>query len=288
MELHQVRYFLALCRTLNFTRAAEACNVTQPALTRAIQRLEDELGGPLLYRERSLTQLTPLGRTMMPHLEAMVRAAEAVSQAAADMRRQTPLLRVGLADGLSASLIAGSLAELERRFPGLELHLQSDDQKTLIESLLQGETDAALLLDDGELPERLDRWKLLHEGCRAVFRQGHAFEHEACVKLPALAAETVVRGDGWGGAWVRLGGETHRLRAASWDQAQHMVAVGLGVALLPQHVAVLPGLLGRPVPDAGDMRAVVLAAVNGRMYSPALDGFLKLNRARGFTAALAA
>ncbi len=288
MELHQVRYFLALCRTLNFTRAAEACNVTQPALTRAIQRLEDELGGPLLYRERSLTQLTPLGRAMMPHLEAMVRAAEAISQAAADMRRQTPLLRVGLADGLSASLIVGSLGELERRFPGLELHLQSDDQKTLIEFLLQGETDAALLIDDGELPERLDRWKLLHEGCRAVFRQGHAFEHEACVGLPALAAETVVRGDGWGGAWTRLGGETHRLRAASWDQAQHLVAVGLGVALLPQHVAVLPGLVARPVPEAGDMRAVVLAAVNGRMYSPPLDGFLKLNRAREFTAALAA
>ena len=288
MELHQVRYFLALCRTLNFTRAAEACNVTQPALTRAVQRLEDELGGPLLYRERSLTQLTPLGRAMMPHLEAMVRAAEAVSQAAADMRRQTAVLRVGLVDGLSAGLIVASLAELERRFPGLELHLQSDDQKTLIESLLQGETDAALLIDDGELPERLDRWKLLHEGCRAVFRQGHAFEQEACVKLLALAAETVVRGDGWGSAWTRLCDEKHRLRAASWDQAQHMAAVGLGVALLPQHVAVLPGLVARPVPEAGDMRAVVLAAVNGRMYSPPLDGFLKLNRAKGFAAALAA
>jgi DNA-binding transcriptional LysR family regulator len=285
LELQQVRYFLALCRTLNFTRAAEACNVTQPALTRAIQRLEDELGGPLLYRERSLTQLTPLGRTMMPHLEAMVRAAEAVSQAAAELRRQTPLLRVGLVDGLSASLIAGSLAELERRFSGLELHLQSDDQKTLIESLLQGETDAALLLDDGDLPERLDCWKLLHEGCRAVFQQGHAFEHEAYVKLPALAAETVVRGDGWGGVWVRFGCDSHRLRATSWDQAQHMVAVGLGVALLPQHVAVLPGLLARPVPEAGEMRAVVLAAVNGRIYSPPLDGFLKLNRAKGFAAA---
>jgi DNA-binding transcriptional LysR family regulator len=285
LELHQVRYFLALCRTLNFTRAAESCKVTQPALTRAIQRLEDELGGPLLYRERSLTQLTPLGRAMMPHLEATLRAAEMVSRAAAALRQQTPVLRVGLVDGLSASLIAPSLAELARRFPGLELYLQSDDQRPLIDSLLLGEMDAALLIDDGDLPDRLDCWKLLHEGCRAVFPQGHPFEHEPCVKLPALANETVVRGDGWGGAWVRLGGEVHRLRASSWEQAQHMVAVGLGVALLPQHVVLLPGLLARPVPEAGDMRAVVLAAVNGRMYSPVLDGFLKLNRARGFVAA---
>ena len=76
MELSQVRYFLALAKTLNFTRAAEACNVTQPALTRAIQRLEEELGGPLLYRERSLTHLTDLGKAMLPHLDAAYMAAE--------------------------------------------------------------------------------------------------------------------------------------------------------------------------------------------------------------------
>jgi len=45
MEMHQVRYFLAVCETLNFTRAAEICNVAQPSLTRAIKKLEDELGG---------------------------------------------------------------------------------------------------------------------------------------------------------------------------------------------------------------------------------------------------
>src|SRR5487761_2152045 len=76
MELHQVRYFVTLGRTLNFTRAANECNVTQPALTRAIQKLEEELGGPLLYRERAMTQLTPLGRAMVPHLQAMLTAAE--------------------------------------------------------------------------------------------------------------------------------------------------------------------------------------------------------------------
>ena len=89
MELFQVRYYLALAKTLNFTRAAEACNVTQPALTRAIQRLEEELGGPLLYRERSLTQLTELGRVMLPHLEAAYLAAQtATAQAAAFKRRE--------------------------------------------------------------------------------------------------------------------------------------------------------------------------------------------------------
>ena len=52
MEMHQVRYFLAVADTLNFTRAAEQCHVSQPALTRAIQQLEEEMGGLLLRRER--------------------------------------------------------------------------------------------------------------------------------------------------------------------------------------------------------------------------------------------
>ena len=77
MEMHQVRYFLAAARTLNFTRAAEECNVTQPSLTRAIQKLEEEFGGQLFRRERSLTHLTELGRQMVPHLQRTYDAAQA-------------------------------------------------------------------------------------------------------------------------------------------------------------------------------------------------------------------
>ncbi|MDZ4791642.1 MAG: LysR family transcriptional regulator [Hyphomicrobiales bacterium] len=62
MEMHQVRYFLTLCDTLNFTRASEQCNVSQPSLSRAIRLLEEEFGGPLLYRERGNIHLSELGQ----------------------------------------------------------------------------------------------------------------------------------------------------------------------------------------------------------------------------------
>ena len=75
MEMQQVRYFLALSNTLNFTRAAEECNVTQPALTRAIKTLEEELGGELLRRERQHSHLTELGRRMLPLLQQCYDAA---------------------------------------------------------------------------------------------------------------------------------------------------------------------------------------------------------------------
>jgi len=66
--MQQVRYFLAVAGTLDFARAAERCNVSQPSLTRAIQSLEAELGGPLFHRERGNTHLTELGRIIQPFL----------------------------------------------------------------------------------------------------------------------------------------------------------------------------------------------------------------------------
>src|ERR1700754_3787134 len=76
MEMHQIRYFLAVCSTLNFTRAAAQCDVTQPALTRAIQKLEEEMGGLLFRRERKLTHLTDLGNLVRPQLEAILKQSE--------------------------------------------------------------------------------------------------------------------------------------------------------------------------------------------------------------------
>jgi DNA-binding transcriptional LysR family regulator len=75
MEMHQVRYFVAVSRTLNFTRGADECNVTQPSLTRAIKQLEAELGGDLFRRERAAAQLTELGQRMHPLLKQCYEAA---------------------------------------------------------------------------------------------------------------------------------------------------------------------------------------------------------------------
>jgi DNA-binding transcriptional LysR family regulator len=68
MEMYQIRHFLAVSEYLNFRRAAEKCHVSGPALTRAIQKLEDELGGKLFRRERNRTHLTDLGALIRPHL----------------------------------------------------------------------------------------------------------------------------------------------------------------------------------------------------------------------------
>src|SRR5712691_1433093 len=125
MEFYQVKYFLTLAGTLNFTRAAEACNVTQPALTRAIQKLEEELGGLLFRRERNLTHLTELGQVMLPLLEQATAAAHAAKeQARAFKRRDSAPLRLLLDHSIPAALLTPLLSELSRRVTGFELTMR--------------------------------------------------------------------------------------------------------------------------------------------------------------------
>jgi DNA-binding transcriptional LysR family regulator len=81
MEMHQIRYFLALCEELNFTRAARRCGVTQPSLTNAIRALERELGGPVFNRKPRI-ELTELGRSIWPYLQEIARHARHVREAA--------------------------------------------------------------------------------------------------------------------------------------------------------------------------------------------------------------
>jgi DNA-binding transcriptional LysR family regulator len=292
MDLQQVRYFLALCKSLNFTRAAEACNITQPALTKAIRRLEDELGGPLFFRERNLTQLSELGRELRPHLEQSFASATAAKLLAIGYHKQeTAAIRLGLLPSTSASLVARPLAEVARRIPAVELQIRQADQPHLVEDLLHGALDVALLAQDSRLPERLNRWPVFEEKYEVMFTPEHRFAAQETVRLADLADEIVLGRESdeeveeveelqtaaAAAGWV----PRFRHRCATEEHVQHLVAEGFGIALVPGHLPVLPGLERRPLDECPMVRVIVLAAVSGRRYSAAVDAFVRLNRARG-------
>ena len=77
MEMFQVRYVLAAAKLLNFTRAAAQCNVSQPALTKAVKTLEAELGAPVFHREGKKILLSDFGRSLLPHLQHILHDTEA-------------------------------------------------------------------------------------------------------------------------------------------------------------------------------------------------------------------
>src|ERR1700749_3409051 len=124
MELHQIRYFLDLASSLNFTRAAEQCNVTQPALTKAVQKLEQELGGVLIHSERQLTQLTDLGKLVLPMLERAYAAAASVRASAEEFqRKEIPPVKIAIGSCVSTAIIEQPLVEITRFMPGLQVEL---------------------------------------------------------------------------------------------------------------------------------------------------------------------
>jgi molybdenum-dependent DNA-binding transcriptional regulator ModE len=80
MEIAHCRYFLALCQEGNFTRAAKRCGVAQPSLTRAIRKLERELGEPLFVRRHERTNLTPFGWEVFPYFDAIARCVTEIKR----------------------------------------------------------------------------------------------------------------------------------------------------------------------------------------------------------------
>src|SRR5690242_3076398 len=294
MELFQVRYFLALAKTLNFTRAAEACNVSQPALTRAIQKLEEELGGSLIYRERSLTQLTELGRAMMPLLETAYGAAEAATkQAAAFKRREFSPLRLGLGMTISAQILRPALRELEDRVKGFELSIAEGGSADLCAKMLDGDLDAVVIVEPEKLPERLNRWPLFEDRYVVLCAAKHRLAALPEIPVAELGEESVLmrasRGCDFEQALDRLCTEAGvkpktRHTGSSDDHIQEMVRAGLGIAISAGHQPVAADLVTRPIADAAARRRLILAAVAGRQHGPALALFLKLMRARDWTA----
>ena len=158
MEMHQVRYFLAVCETLNFTRAAERCNVTQPALSRAIQKLEEELGGQLFRRERSLTHLTDLGHLMRPQLEKVVMGEKAAKAAAREfLKLDDAPLKLGIMCTIGPLRGIGFLADFRARHPGIAVTLKEGVPTELSEMLMSGDLDVAIMAQEKPFDERFDR-----------------------------------------------------------------------------------------------------------------------------------
>lgn len=272
MDLTQIHYFLALARTLNFTRAAEACNVSQPALTKSIQRLEDELGGPLLLRERALTQLTPLGREMHPLLQHIHDAAHRAKLHALTMRsRDAAPLRLGFTPDAPLQPFVPLFAEMARALPGFELRLDEKDGARLMEALLTGSLDAAIVTASAALPERMSRWPLFDDAV-VLLSPSCGNTESGPVSYLADPAGTVFETIG-----ASLPPARHRAGTAT--QAVALAQAGLGRVLLTARAA-QPHALRQEALACGIHHSVLLAVVAGRPVTKATDAFLKLARAQ--------
>jgi DNA-binding transcriptional LysR family regulator len=296
METHQVRYFLAVARTLNFTKAAEECNVTQPSLTRAIKKLEDELGGALFHRERANTHLTELGRATLPHIERSYSAAQSARALAEAFKHgDVAPLRLGVADSVSSRLFTGVLNSVRSGVPNFELAVEGGSENEIRDAVLKGDTDLVILADDGELPERMRAWPLFRENFRLVVPTSHPLAVKPSLMLSDLDGEDIIERAGCSGCQrlrelCAASGVMPRFRhrVDSVEQLFNLVRAGFGIGLTGRSNRLTEGVVGRPIDGVEITREVSLAIVAGRPFSAATDAFVKLARTRDWTKDLSA
>ena len=283
MEMHQLRYFLALSETLNFTRAAENCNVSQPSLTRAIKALEDEFGGSLFRRERNNTHLTELGQIVLPFLKdvsAQSRAARDRAHSFAKLK-ETPLT-LGVMCTIGPNRLIDLVRDFQTHNPGVELSLADANGQEIEKRLVEGALDVAIYGLPQGIDERFHGLPLLTERFFIVVAPGHRFETLNAVRLKDLDGERYLARVNceYGTVMRQVLAEhgvdiRHRYRSERDDWIQSMIAAGMGYGFFPESAITLPGLVTRPLIEPEVSRTVNLVTVRGRAHSPAVGALVR-------------
>jgi LysR family hydrogen peroxide-inducible transcriptional activator len=284
MEMQQIRYFLALCDQLNFTRAAERCNVSQPSLTRAIKMLEDELGGPLFHRERSNTHLSELGRMVKPHLEQVFAGAEGAKQHAQNFIRlkKTPL-RLGLMCTIAPTLLLDLISAVQMRHRDVELQIVDAAAPKLKDGLIGGDLEVAIYAMPMTPPdERLHYLPLYRERFVIVMHAQHRLAANNAARVKDFDGECYLSRVNceYDEPATRIFNE-QRVRCPTVYESERddwilaMAAAGLGVAFMPELCVNHPGVAARPLVEPEFWREVALVTVRGRPHSPAVGALVR-------------
>ena len=287
MEMHQVRYFLAVARTLNFTRAAEECHVAQPSLTRAIKLLEGEFGGDRFRRERPSAMLTPLGERMYPLLKQCYDSAQSARALAALINEgEVGTLKLAVSASIEPGLILPHVNQLREHFRELELKILRGTGPQLIDLMKSADAELAVAGPLGAGWDRLESWKLFDEPFDLAFSRNHHLADKTAIEIDDLGPERfLVRKHCECGAEIA---ELLRKKGASIDQRHEvssdqdlisLLELQVGISVLPRTVVSPPSLLRTHITGISMQRTVFLYAVAGRQRSPIGAMFMKMLRA---------
>ena len=291
MEMHQVRYFIALSEELNFTKAAARCNVSQPSLTRAVKLLEKELGGPLLRRERGNTHLSELGKMMLPYMQEVSDQTTAAKKRAEDFRKaNAKRLRLGVMCTIAPDPLLSLIEAMNKLHPDVELEIVDASAVNLEERLLRGNLDLGLYCRPDKHDDRVNHLKVFDERMVIVLNPADPLANRPALRLNDLNDQRYLNrmncefngSDIFGRCQAKWHAVYHSERD-DWILA--MVAAGMGFGFLPENCAKHPGVVVRRLVDPEVFRRVDIATVHGRPYSSAVGAVVREVMRNGWSCA---
>jgi DNA-binding transcriptional LysR family regulator len=244
VDVHALRTFVEVARRQGFTRASEALHVTQPAISKVVKALEDELGTPLLHRERRRVRLTEAGRIVLERAQGVLDSLRVIEEEVVELAAlRRGRLRLGMPPIVGVTFFPPLLAEFHQLHPGISLELREEGSHHIEALVRDRELDVgAVVLPTDE--KAFGTLPFVRDELRAVLHPSHPLARRRSLSLAQLADTPFVlyrpefalhghildacRRAGFNPAVVS--------ESSHWDFIVAMVAANIGVALLPQTI----------------------------------------------------
>jgi len=245
MEMHQLRYVVAVARARNFSRAAEQCHVSQPSLSQQIQKLEEEFGERLFDRMKREAKLTAHGEAFLPRA---LRILEEVDLARREASEARSLLRgrliVGVLPTIAPYLLPAVLGDFAKRFPSVEIVVQEETTAQLLKLVNACEIDFAVASRPIQ-DRRIEVKDLFTEELRLALPPRHSLTRKRTVRLADLEKEPFIvmkEGHCLGDQVLNFCERrdlkpTISFRTAQLETIQALVHAGVGISLVPEMAA---------------------------------------------------
>jgi LysR family hydrogen peroxide-inducible transcriptional activator len=248
MTLTELKYIVAVAREKHFGKGADACHVSQPTLSVAIKKLEDELEVKLFERSASEISVTPLGQEIIRQAQSVLEQAELIKDIA--KRGKDPLaggLRLGVIYTIGPYLLPDLVGQMIATVPQMPLILQENFTVKLLEDLRNGEIDCAILAEP--FPDtNLAIAPLYDEPFMAAVPSGHPLAARSSITAQEIKKETMLLlGNGhcfrdhvlevcpeFARFASGSGGIQKSFEGSSLETIKHMVAAGMGITLVPR------------------------------------------------------
>ncbi len=290
MNLSQLKAFLAVAQDRSFSRAAEKLYLTQPAVSKQIQALEEGLGMRLFDRVGRSILLTQAGNILHDHAHIAFRTLEEARETINQLRGlQRGHLRISAASTIGTYMLPQPLGELKAQFPGIEISLAITNKARVVQQVLNHEVELGFVGPPVE-PAELEMEEYLLDELVLIMAPTHRLAREESVGVAELAEEVFILREQGSGTREIMEEELGRVRVnlkkamelGSTEAIKQAVAANLGVSIVSKFAISLETLQGRlavaRLPELNLRRQLFVIHHGGRTLSPAAQEFCSLLR----------